>query len=125
LRRQLADPEPFEQAIRIGPESSELYLEAAGLYAIRARSTLDEGIKTRSINRMFELLREGWHRGLTSKNLDQVASFHPPIRNDARWSELQSRKPADIEFTHAKLMPDPLSELSAPRVTIPPVVAQR
>jgi serine/threonine protein kinase/Tfp pilus assembly protein PilF len=115
----------IDEALRLGPESSELYLDAACLHALRARLTEDEQERNRSIDRVFEFLTIGLDRGLTAKHVDEVAGLNKMLRNDVRWSRLDTRLRPDKPFTRAVLMFDPLSELSSFSGAAAPVIARR
>jgi serine/threonine protein kinase/Tfp pilus assembly protein PilF len=125
ISQRIADPDPMEKAIALGPESSQLYMEAAALYAKRAQKIQNEEEKARSLTRAFDLLEKAWDRGLTLANLNGVASFNPALKDDPRWEKLLQRPLARTEFTRVNLMPDPLTEISAARVSFSPMVVRR
>jgi hypothetical protein len=123
--RHIPDPAPMEKALRLGPESTQLYLEAAFLYAIRARSTKDDQDRVRNIDRVFEHLSAGLSRGLTSKELEQVARLYRNLQDDDRWRSLDGMVHPGKPFTPAVLMVDPLDDLRSPQFLHAPSVAQR
>jgi serine/threonine protein kinase len=122
---RMPETSAIHDALRLGPESSELYLDAACLYAVRARLEDNEQERNRDIDRVFEFLTIGLDRGLTATHVDEVGSLYKMLKDDVRWSRLDLSPRPDRPFTRAVLMFDPLPELSSYSKQAAPVIARR
>jgi tetratricopeptide (TPR) repeat protein len=105
----------IEKALRLGPETAELYMDAAVLYAARGRPASD-GRDNQAVSRTFELLGKAVDLGLTREHLAAVVSLDETLKSDKRWHDLDSRARSGPAVSQAVLLLDLMPELlTAPR----------
>jgi tetratricopeptide (TPR) repeat protein len=109
-RRRPPDTASLEAALRLAPQSLELDLEAAWIYAGRVPFA-DEASRQVEVDNVFRYLHDALGRGMARQNLDDLARSHPNLKADDRWSFLEARVQPGSTNKPTTLLIDPIPEI--------------
>jgi serine/threonine protein kinase len=124
-QRRPPDTEAIENALRLGPETAEIDLDAASIYAVCARSLSKEQEHNPALDRCFVLLERAVNRGIAPPHLKAISSLNKSLKSDVRWQNLEARVELGRPVERAELLLDPLPELVASVAAVPTAVAKR
>lgn len=100
------------RALELGPETTQLDLDAAVIYALRARYTAEQQAHRIWLTKAFDFLDRAIEMGANSQDLAGLASANPEIKEDPRWPAAATRLRRDTARTVSALYLDPLPVLA-------------
>src|SRR5262249_46526434 len=112
-KRRMPDTTAIEEALRLGPQSTELDLDAALIYALRSQFAVGTAKKEHELEKVFAHLQSALPHGLTRDDLDNFARMYPELTSDRRWQHLENGLQIGSKFVRANLLIDLLPELRA------------
>jgi serine/threonine protein kinase/Tfp pilus assembly protein PilF len=112
-KRRMPDTTAIEEALRLGPQSTELDRDAALIYALRSQFAVGTDQKEHELEKVFAHLQSALAHGLSRSNLDDIARMYPELTSDRRWQHLENGLQIGSKFVPANLLIDLLPELRA------------
>jgi len=106
-QQRAPDTAEIDKALRLGPATAELYLEAARIYAFRSTFAKDDKTYEEDFDQVFRYLRDGLQYGLNKQNLKEIANLNPELTSDRRWHSLETEVQAGATYTRAALLVEP------------------
>jgi Tfp pilus assembly protein PilF len=114
----------IDEALRLGPATAELYLEAARIYAFRSTFAEDDKTYDEDLDRVFRYLQEGLQLGLNQKHLKEIADLNTDLTSDQRWKSLESEVEQGATYKRATLLIEPQAGFRSQKRPIAPAIAR-
>lgn len=111
-KRRAPDLEPIKDAIQFGPETGQLYLDAARTYALCSKHSKDNAARREFHDEVFWAMNRGLNFGFGSKDLRDISGIDSSLKADARWQDLEKRVPSQAQLTMSEILLDPFSDTS-------------